>query len=229
MSPNSKSASLRHISHDPQPSPRQKSHHGVWACFCVHCGKGFSQTRNLDRHSCTRKQLPIIPASGCSNPVSPGIIKKPFICSCGKALSNKAALTRHIRALHQRGYTSTGAVSEPTAQTHFQAEARNQEEKLNNARKGLSQTDTLSGNSRIDLSSESGCPSPATSQDPATEAENDAIEPELSRNIESRIAQSPSFRVMPIGMQAGKKNVEADFADSVYIEWQIWSLHGHPE
>jgi hypothetical protein len=81
----------------------------------------------------------------------------------------------------------------------------------------------------IDPSAKSKAPLPPTGQEAEPQAQCGRNDPDIARNIQSQVLETPSFRVIPVEAQRADDKVEVDFADPFYIEWQVWSLEGYPE
>jgi hypothetical protein len=112
--------------------------------------------------------------------------------------------------------------------TDLQPQVQNGKNDLDSARTHQYRADDITRSSSIDPTSESKAPLPATLRKAEPRAQSGRIDPDMSQNNQSHVDETPSFRVISIETQSADDKLEADLADSVYIEWQVWSLQGHP-
>lgn len=154
--------------------------------------------------------------------------EKPIICLCGASFSNEDAPKSHAHIAHQDGLMPPGAVAKPMFKADLQPQVQNGEHDLDSAGNHQYQADDIIRSSSNGPTPKSKPPLPVTLQKAEPQAQSGRIDPDISQNIQYQVDETPSFRVISIETQSAGNKLEADFADSVYIEWQIWSLQGHP-
>ncbi|KAJ5454954.1 hypothetical protein N7530_012723 [Penicillium desertorum] len=122
-----------------------------------------------------------------------------------------------------------GVVPEPMFKSdNLQPQVQNGKSNLDSAKIHQCRADGITRSSGIGPTPESKTPLPVTLQKAEPQAQSGRIGPDIPQNIQYQVDGTPSFRVISIETQSAGDKLEADFADSVYIEWQIWSLQGHP-
>ncbi|KAJ5704431.1 hypothetical protein N7536_000120 [Penicillium majusculum] len=119
------------------------------------------------------------------------------------------------------------AVAKPMLKADLQPQVQNGEHDLDSAGNHQYQADDIMGSTSNGPTPKSKPPLPITLQKAEPKAQSGRIDPDISHNIQYQVDETPSFRVISIETQSADNKFEADFADSLYIEWQIWSLQGH--
>ncbi|KAJ5704421.1 C2H2 type zinc finger domain protein [Penicillium majusculum] len=158
----------------------------------------------------------------------PDTEEKPIVCLCGASFRKEDAPKSHANIAHQYGLTPLGAALKPMFKTDLQPQVQNEENDLDNANSHQYRADDITRSPSNDPTPKSKPPLSVTLQKAEPQAQSGRIDPDISQNIQYQVDETPFFRVISIETQSADNKLEADFADSVYIEWQIWSLQGHP-
>lgn len=157
----------------------------------------------------------------------PDTEEMPIVCLCGASFRKEDAPKSHAHITRQYGLTPLGAALKPMFKTDLQPQVQNGENDLDNANSHQYRADDIPRIPSNDPTSKSKAPLPVTLQNAEPQTQSGSIDPDISQNIQSHVNETPSFRVISIETQSADNKLEADFADSVYIEWQTWSLQGH--